>query len=415
MPRSCCPPSPCGRPSRPRDYHADSATSHARRPASGLAGPPPAARRARDASHVHHDPFDRVGSWLYPYSTSGEHSQSLAGHHAQVDKPGVERAAVNQSGVVAVDDPCPPGSGSFLQSRASDTSSLSLYLSVSLARTRASGSAARPSHRRGRFTPRRAIPRPGWPPASPGRCISPGPAFQPARMRCCRPSSPFAWRLVAQDLSPRHRQHRDHRHRPRPPRPDDPRQQLPTRLNRQLAAEGARRPRLLVLVHRSSPTASCAATPRGSLQAIARAEAMTGKRGMAGHRAHALLMQEPGQERLGRADARRRPGQERLSRAARRSHVPQHERGAIPVVVPSPAHITERVLRHTSPRPVLKELAPRHGVPVRLPLAGARAAVVHRLRVCSTAMGQFERRRFVDLPDVAVGVRAGSVCAALIG
>jgi hypothetical protein len=117
MPRSCCPPSPCGRPSRPRDYHADSATSHARRPASGLAGPPPAARRARDASHVHHDPFDRVGSWLYPYSTSGEHSQSLAGHHAQVDKPGVERAAVNQSGVVAVDDPCPPGSGSFLKSR----------------------------------------------------------------------------------------------------------------------------------------------------------------------------------------------------------------------------------------------------------------------------------------------------------
>ena len=35
---------------------------------------------------------------------------------------------------------------------ASTTRSLSLFLSVSLARTRASGSAARPSHRRGRFT-----------------------------------------------------------------------------------------------------------------------------------------------------------------------------------------------------------------------------------------------------------------------
>jgi hypothetical protein len=43
---------------------------------------------------------------------------------------------------------------------------------------------------------------------------------------------------------------------------------------------------------------------RCSLQAIARAEAMRGKRGTAGKRAHALPMQEPGQERLGRADAR---------------------------------------------------------------------------------------------------------------
>ena len=42
-----------------------------------------------------------------------------------------------------------------------------------------------------------------------------------------------------------------------------------------------------------------------SQQAIARAEAMRGKRGTAGHGAHALPMQEPGQEGLGRADARR--------------------------------------------------------------------------------------------------------------
>ena len=99
------------------DYYADSATPHARQPASGLAGLPPAARRARGASHVHHDPFARVGSWLYPCSTSGEHSQSLAGHHAQVDKPDVARAAVHQGGIIAADDPCPPGFGSLLKSR----------------------------------------------------------------------------------------------------------------------------------------------------------------------------------------------------------------------------------------------------------------------------------------------------------
>jgi hypothetical protein len=101
----------------PSDYYADSVTPRAHRPASGLARPPPAARRARSASHVHHDPFDRVGSWLYPYSTSGGRSQSPAGHHAQVNEPGAERAAVHQGDIVAVDDPCPPDFGSFLKSR----------------------------------------------------------------------------------------------------------------------------------------------------------------------------------------------------------------------------------------------------------------------------------------------------------
>ena len=102
------------------DYYADSATPRAHRPASGLAGPPPAARRARGASHVHHDPFDRVGSRLYPYSTSGGHSQHPAGHHARVKEPGVERAAVKQGGIVAVDDPDPPGFGSLKESRGFD-------------------------------------------------------------------------------------------------------------------------------------------------------------------------------------------------------------------------------------------------------------------------------------------------------
>jgi hypothetical protein len=99
------------------DYYADSATPCAHQPASGLSGPPPAARRARGASHVHHDPFDRVGSWLYPYSPSDGHSQSPAGHHARTKQPDAERAAVKQGGIVAVDDPDPPGFGSLEKSR----------------------------------------------------------------------------------------------------------------------------------------------------------------------------------------------------------------------------------------------------------------------------------------------------------
>ena len=101
----------------PSDYYADSATPRAHQPASGLAGLPPAARRARGASHVHHDPFDRVGSWLYPYSPSDGHSQSPAGHHARTEQPDAERAAVKQGGIVAVDDPDPPGFGSLQKSR----------------------------------------------------------------------------------------------------------------------------------------------------------------------------------------------------------------------------------------------------------------------------------------------------------
>jgi hypothetical protein len=86
----------CGeyRPFAGSDYYAASDTPRAHRQASGLAGPPPAARRARGVSHVHHDPFDRVGSWLYPYSPSGGHSQHPVGHRARDKQPGAERAAV---------------------------------------------------------------------------------------------------------------------------------------------------------------------------------------------------------------------------------------------------------------------------------------------------------------------------------
>jgi hypothetical protein len=211
----------------PADYYANSATPRAHQPASGLAGPPPAARRARGASHVHHDPFDRVGSWLYPYSISGEYSQSLAGHHAQIHEPDVERAAVNQGDIVAVNDPCPPGFGSFTHSRGFDHQFASA-LPFGLASTHAGVWQCRPAvTSSGTLHPEHAIPRPRWTPASPGRCISPGLAFQPARMRCCLPSSPFAWRLVAQGVSARDRRRGDHPHRPRAARADDPRNDRP--------------------------------------------------------------------------------------------------------------------------------------------------------------------------------------------
>jgi hypothetical protein len=128
----------------PSDYYADSATPRARQPASGLAGLPPAARRARGASHVHHDPFDRVGSWLYPCSTSGEHSQSLTGHHVQVNEPDVARATVNQGGIVAADNPCPPGFGSLLQSRGFDHQ-FAFALPIGLASTHAGVWQCRPA------------------------------------------------------------------------------------------------------------------------------------------------------------------------------------------------------------------------------------------------------------------------------
>jgi hypothetical protein len=167
------------------DYYADSVTPRAHRPASSLARPPPAARRARGASHVHHDPFDRVGSWLYPYSISGGHSQSPAGHHAQVNEPGAERAAVNQGDIVAVDDPCPPGFGSFLKSRGF-YHQIAFALPFGLASTHAGVWQYHPVvTSSGTLRPAARDPAPGRPPASPGSCISPGPASQPARMRCC--------------------------------------------------------------------------------------------------------------------------------------------------------------------------------------------------------------------------------------
>lgn len=168
----------------PSDYYADSAAPRARQPASGLTGPPPAARRARGASHVHHDPFDRVGSWLYPYSPSGGHSQSPAGHHARNKEPDAERAAVKQGGVVAVDDPCPPGLGSLKESRGF-YHHFAFALPFGLASTHAGVWQCRPAvASSGTLDLRRAIPRLGRPQLRRAAASALGPAFQPARMRC---------------------------------------------------------------------------------------------------------------------------------------------------------------------------------------------------------------------------------------
>jgi Magnesium chelatase, subunit ChlI len=88
-------------------------------------------------------------------------------------------------GEAAPTGPLPRSSMLGTRSTSPTTRSLSLYLSVSLARTRASGSAARPSHRRGRFAPRRAIPRPGGPQLRRAAASARGRHPQPARMRCC--------------------------------------------------------------------------------------------------------------------------------------------------------------------------------------------------------------------------------------
>jgi hypothetical protein len=78
----------------PSQYYDAYATSPSHQQTAHLPGLPPAARRVRDASHVHHVPFDRVGDWLYPYSPADGHSQAPAGHHARIQQPDVERAAV---------------------------------------------------------------------------------------------------------------------------------------------------------------------------------------------------------------------------------------------------------------------------------------------------------------------------------
>ena len=163
-------------------------------------------------------PFDRVGSWLYPCSTSGEHSQSLTGHHAQINEPDVERAAVNQDGIVAADNPCPPGCGSLLKSRGFDHQ-FAFALPFGLASTHAGVWQCRPAvTSSGTLPPRARDPAPKAAPSFTGPLHQPRAGIPASTDEMFRPSSPFAWRLVAQDLPAGDRQRRDHRHRPPPAR-----------------------------------------------------------------------------------------------------------------------------------------------------------------------------------------------------
>ncbi len=163
------------------DYYADSVTPRLRQPASGLAGPPPATRRLRGASHVHCDPFDRVGSRLYPCSASEEQSQRLPGHRAPIGT-GPKRPAVFKGAVVAASSPCPPGLGLVCESRGF-YHRFAFALPFGLACTRAGVWQYHPAVTlSGLLPPLVRDPAPRLPPASPGRYISPGPASQPARI-----------------------------------------------------------------------------------------------------------------------------------------------------------------------------------------------------------------------------------------
>jgi hypothetical protein len=86
-------------------------------------------------------------------------------------------------------------------------------------------------------------------------------------MRCCRPSSPFAWRSVAHDLSPGNRYARDRRHRSPPPAAGDPSERRPAALtNLERSTRSAHRVRPLSPGSRSSPGPRESATDRVRLQ-----------------------------------------------------------------------------------------------------------------------------------------------------
>ena len=145
------------------DYYADSATPRTHQPTSGLAGPPPTARRTRGASHVHHDPFDRVGSRLYPLQRL-RRALAVSRRPPRPGRQAGRGASRRKSGrIVAVDDPCPPRFGSCLKSR-SFYHRIAFALPFGLASTHAAVWQCRPAvTSSGRFAPQRAIPRPVGP------------------------------------------------------------------------------------------------------------------------------------------------------------------------------------------------------------------------------------------------------------
>ena len=194
MLQPCCPPSPCGRLSRPR-------TTTQTRPR-----PERSSRHRALPSHQWLGAFGALPTFTMLRLTGSAAGSTPAAHpesnrsispatkptRAWSDLPSSRARSLLHTADVRQLCGCSANEG------ASTTGSLSLCLSVVLARARASGSTARPSRCRGCSHRSMRNPAPRLPPASPSRCISPGPASQPARRDVlARTSSPFTRRLVA--------------------------------------------------------------------------------------------------------------------------------------------------------------------------------------------------------------------------
>jgi len=137
-----------------------------------------AARRARGASHVHCDPLDRIGIWLYPCNTSREHSQRLSGHHAHHLGRGADRLVRRQTRCCTRPTSARFQVASLIKGLQPPVRSRYASRPCSHARGRLAVPPGRTSS--GRSTTTRAST-PRSPSASTGCCISPRPAFQPAR------------------------------------------------------------------------------------------------------------------------------------------------------------------------------------------------------------------------------------------
>ena len=211
MLRSCCPPSPCGLAFRRLGLLCG--LRHTPRPSTDI-GPcrcwPPPDRRARGASHVHHDPFDRVGNRLYRYSASARHSQRPRGHRPRAPPvTGASRrlrerhrcceqpTSARFRAVCSVERLLPPVCFRFT------------FRSCLHARGRLAVPPGR--HVVGTLDLRRAIPRLGRPQLLRAAASTRGRHSSRHGRDVCRPSSPLAWRLVAQP-----RLLRGLRHAPRP-------------------------------------------------------------------------------------------------------------------------------------------------------------------------------------------------------
>src|SRR5450755_1265069 len=146
MLRSCCPPSPCGRLSRPR---TTTRTPPRPAPVSRHRALPschqqPGARRTLPTFTMIRLTGSAVGfaPTAHPAGSRRLPPATMPGHEGRAwSEPPSNRAAS-----LLLTTQVRQVSGRFRNRGVSTTTSLSLYLSVSLARTRASGSSARPSH-----------------------------------------------------------------------------------------------------------------------------------------------------------------------------------------------------------------------------------------------------------------------------